>query len=101
MPPADLQKDTVEQLLLRCLREPEWESAELEQWASRSIYNRSVLEDVKYDEHLRAALRISCCDDDSSFWTTVITHRAAMHPYMPPRLGNFWNRMFTQLRKIF
>lgn len=104
MPRKEIALEAVEHMLMRCLLNPamtEKECAALESWASLSIYNRSVLDDIRNDEHLRSALRKACGTDQSKFWSTVITHRAALHPFMPPRRGNFWQRMLRPVGALF
>jgi hypothetical protein len=68
------------------------ERKSLDRWVSRSAYNRFLLEDISTDGKLKSIIS-SHSGNRSLFWKVVITYRTALHPGMPRRKGNFWQRM--------
>jgi hypothetical protein len=66
----------------------------LKKWLRKSKYYRSLLEDINTDQQLKNKLMQSYLEDRDEFWDVVITYRTALHDGMPPRKGNFWERLF-------
>ena len=70
----------------------EGEKLLLDSWMKASYYNKSVVDDITSDDLLRARL-IEAGTNDATFWTVLLTYRAALHSGMPRRVGNFWSRV--------
>lgn len=96
MPKPALPYDAVASLLCRFATDQLSESdlLLLKGWVKKSAYNQSLLDDLSEDIFLRQLIIKSYQDGDGRFWDIMIPYRAAMHPFMPPRLGNFWQRVF-------
>src|SRR5688572_10142114 len=104
MPRLKVTNDAIACLLYQHMTEKTLntdEAAILKRWTTFSVYNRSVLHDVLFDEQLRSLLFNACSSDQSKFWTILISYRAAMHADMGERSGNFWNRMAHPVTRLF
>lgn len=76
------------------------EQAILERWLSRSVYNRSVWEDVSNDKKLQSDLIQAYHQNRSQCWSIILQHRVSMHDGMGIRRGNFWQRGLRWVKRI-
>jgi len=70
------------------------EKKSLKKWMRSSKFYRSLIEDVHTDLQLKHSLLQSYPNNKNEFWKIALTYRAALHDGMPPRPGNFWQRLF-------
>ena len=68
----------------------------LKKWMRSSYYYRTLVEDIENDQQLKNKLLQAYIEDKDEFWKIIITYRAALHNGMPPRRGNFWQRLFRE-----
>ncbi len=96
-----LSYEKIAELLYRFILEQitEPERRLLQKWARKSVYNMGLINDLQTDPFLRDRLITSYFNDPSQFWKIVVSHRAALHSFMPERLGNFWQRLI-RFKKI-
>jgi hypothetical protein len=66
----------------------------LKKWLKSSRYYRSLLDDVHTDPQLKNNLLHAYRHNRTEFWNIILSYRTAMHDGMPPREGNFWQRLF-------
>lgn len=73
------------------------EVSTVKKWMKRSVYYRSLLEDISTDQQLKNKLLQAYTYNKEEFWKILITYRAALHNGMPAREGNFWERILRIL----
>lgn len=73
---------------------------QLDKWIAASSYNKSLIDDISHDQHLKKQLADAYRSDQSKFWDIVIAYRSAMHNAIE-RPVNFWERIIWSVKKFF